>query len=184
VVRDRGRLDVCVANAGISPTFSHVADLDLEVWRRVLDVNLTGAFLTLRGAARRMTAGTLLATSSVGGLRGGPGGSAYAASKFALRGLVESMAAELAPEITVNLVAPGDTDTPLHGRVRRLLAGAGGSPETVRAAMEQAIPAGRLADPAEIAAAFAFLASDEARYVTGTVLTVDGGSLLARRPRR
>jgi NAD(P)-dependent dehydrogenase (short-subunit alcohol dehydrogenase family) len=186
VVAQHGRLDICVANAGISPTLTSVAELDLAVWERVIAVNLTGAFLTLRGAARRMLAagngGRLLATSSVGGLRGGAGGAAYCATKFGLRGLIESLAVEVSPTITANLVAPGDTATPLLEQVIGLLAEDDAAVEPVRAAMTRGRLAGRLADPAEIAGAFAYLASDEAAYVTGTVFAINGGALLGTAP--
>lgn len=182
-VRETSRLDICVANAGISPTLARVNDLDAETWRRVVDVNLTGAFLTLRAAARRMVAagngGRLLVTGSVAGLIGRPGASAYGASKFALQGLVQSMALELAPSITVNIVAPGDTAGGLNQSIRELIAQTGQmTTDEVGAAMEAAIPAKRIGRPEEVAAAFAYLASDEAAYVTGSVLVVDGGRLL------
>lgn len=201
VVNERGRIDICVANAGISPTIDRAVDLDLETWRRVIDVNLTGVFLTLRSAARRMLntgrPGRLIATCSVAGMAGEAGASAYCSSKFGLRGLIESMALELASGgITVNAVAPGEVDTPLHKNLRALHAEArrgetarGGGPaermapvetsvDDVRADLEAWIPARRMASPSEIAAAFAYLASGEASYVTGTVLVVDGGQLL------
>jgi NAD(P)-dependent dehydrogenase (short-subunit alcohol dehydrogenase family) len=198
VVREAGRLDVCVANAGVSPTIARAVDLDVKTWRHILDVNLTGVFLTLRAAARRMLArgrgGRLIATASVAAMAGEANGSAYCASKFGLRGLVESMALELADaEITVNAVAPGEVDTPLHAQLRALHADArtarteerpgrpvarGTTAEDVRAELEGWIPARRFARPEEVAAAFAYLASDEAAYVTGTVLVVDGGQLL------
>jgi NAD(P)-dependent dehydrogenase (short-subunit alcohol dehydrogenase family) len=184
VLQQTSRLDICVANAGISPTLAHVRELDLETWQRVVDVNLTGVFLTLRAAARRMLAaghgGRLLATGSVAGLRGIGGASAYAASKFALRGLVQSMALELAPSITVNIVSPGDTDCGLNHSVRELIADMRQTTtDEVRSAMEAAIPARRMGRPEEVAAAFAYLASDDAAYVTGSVLVVDGGRILA-----
>jgi NAD(P)-dependent dehydrogenase (short-subunit alcohol dehydrogenase family) len=183
ILGETSRLDVCVANAGISPTLAHVKDLDLETWRRIVDVNLTGVFLTLRAAARRMIAagngGRLLVTGSAAGLRGVAGASAYAASKFALRGLVQSMALELAPSITVNIVSPGDTDGGLNHSVRELIAQTRQmTPDEVGAAMEAGIPARRMGRPEEVAAAFAYLASDEAAYVTGSVLVIDGGRVL------
>ena len=105
IVGESGRLDICVANAGISPTITHVTDLDLETWRSVIDVNLTGVFLTLRAAGRRMVragrGGRLIATGSVGSFAGMAGGAAYSSAKFGLRGLIQSMALELAPSVTV-----------------------------------------------------------------------------------
>jgi NAD(P)-dependent dehydrogenase (short-subunit alcohol dehydrogenase family) len=184
VVLEQGRLDICVANAGVSPTIAHAVDLDPAVWRRVVEINLTGTFLTFQAAARQMlragNGGRLIATASVAGMAGEAGASAYCAAKFGIRGLVESMARELAPAaITVNAVAPGEVDTPLHEQLRELHAAAEGvSPNTIRRRMEEWIPAARLASPSEIAGAFAYLASDEAVYVTGTVLVIDGGQLL------
>jgi NAD(P)-dependent dehydrogenase (short-subunit alcohol dehydrogenase family) len=185
ILRESGRLDICVANAGISPTITHVTDLDLDTWRSVINVNLTGVFLTLRAAGRRMVraghGGRLIASGSVGSLAGVAGGAAYASAKFGLRGLIQSMALELAPSVTVNLIAPGDSDSNMNTQVRELIARARGvSADDIRAEMESRIPAGRLATPAEIAGAFAYLASDEAAYVTGSVLLIDGGWLLAR----
>jgi 3-oxoacyl-[acyl-carrier protein] reductase len=183
VVAETGRLDICVANAGVSPSVSPVVDLDLATWQRVLDVNLTGSFLTLRGAARRMLklgdTGRLIATGSVASVRVGPGGSAYGATKFALRGLVSALALELAPKITVNVISPGDTDTPMNTRIRGLIAEMRSVTESdVVELMESRIPVGRLAQPDEIASAYAFLASDEAAYITGSLFVVDGGRLL------
>lgn len=185
IVGESGRLDICVANAGISPTITHVTDLDLETWRSVIDVNLTGVFLTLRAAGRRMVragrGGRLIATGSVGSFAGMAGGAAYSSAKFGLRGLIQSMALELAPSVTVNLVAPGDSDSDMNTQVREMIAQTRGvSAGDVQAGMEARIPAGRLASLAEVAGAFAYLASDEAAYVTGSVLLIDGGWLLAR----
>jgi NAD(P)-dependent dehydrogenase (short-subunit alcohol dehydrogenase family) len=185
ILDESGQLDICVANAGISPTITHVTDLDLDTWRSVINVNLTGVFLTLRAAARRMVragqAGRLIATGSVGCFASSPGGAAYSSAKHGLRGLIQSMALELAPSVTVNLIAPGDTDSDMNTQVRELMAGTRGeSADDIRARMEARIPLRRLATPAEIAGAFAYLASDEASYVTGSVLLIDGGWLLAR----
>jgi NAD(P)-dependent dehydrogenase (short-subunit alcohol dehydrogenase family) len=184
VMTQDGRLDLCVANAGISPVHQDVVDQPLAAWQQVIDLNLTGAFLTLRGAARLMkragNGGRLLATGSVAGLAGERGFAAYCSSKFALRGLVESMALELAPDdITVNLVAPGEVDTPLHTRLREMLAAERGlTADQLRAEIHDWLPARRLATSEEIAGAFAYLASPEAAYVTGTVQVIDGGQLL------
>lgn len=185
ILVESGRLDICVANAGISPTITHVTDLDADMWRRVINVNLTGVFLTLRAAARRIVragnGGRLIATGSVGTFAGMAGGAAYSSAKFGLRGLIQSMSLELAPSVTVNMVAPGDTDSMMNTEVREFIAERRGvTGDEIRAGMEARIPVGRLADPAEIAGAFAWLASDEAAYVTGSVLLIDGGWLLAR----
>jgi NAD(P)-dependent dehydrogenase (short-subunit alcohol dehydrogenase family) len=180
VVAETSRLDICVANAAMLPPLAPAVDLDSATWRAVLDVNLTGVFLTLRAAARQMitigSGGRLLVTSATAGLSGSAGQSAYSAAKFGLAGLVQAMALELAPAITVNIVAPGATDTPMNDALRSWIAEARAETSAdVRETFERLIPAGRLARPEEIAAAFAFLASDDAAYVTGTVIPVDGG---------
>jgi NAD(P)-dependent dehydrogenase (short-subunit alcohol dehydrogenase family) len=175
-----GRLDIVVANAGVLH-LSRVVDTDLTVWEQVLRVNLTGAFLTARAGARRLTAqgggGRILLTSSLFGTRGGVENAAYSASKFGIIGLTECLAAELAASgITVNAVCPGQVDTEMmqrffrdRGRVR------GVDPDTVRDDTVARVPAGRMASPAEVADIFVFLASPMATYITGQSVIVDGG---------
>ncbi len=179
--REFGVADVLVANAGIL-LLEPVLEMKLEQWRRVLDVNLTGAFLCCRAFGGRMVtagaAGSILVTSSLFGTRGGRDNGAYSASKFGVIGLVESLAAELAPhEILVNAVCPGQVDTEMMQQLfrdradpRRTTA------REIEATMLEQIPIGRMAKPAEIADAFVFLASPLARYVTGQHVVVDGGS--------
>jgi len=176
-----GGLDVAVANAGII----HLApalDLELAQFRRVLDVNLVGAFLTCRAAARQMvdagTPGRLIITSSLFGIRGGRGNAAYSASKFGAIGLAECLAADLAPhDILVNAVCPGQIDTPLLRKTvaeKAALPAAGGVRDVAQE-MVAGIPLGRLGEPDEVSDVFVFLASRLARYVTGQALVVDGG---------
>jgi len=176
-----GGLDIAVANAGII----HLApalDLELAQFRRVLDVNLVGAFLTCRAAARLMvdagTAGRLIITSSLFGIRGGRGNAAYSASKFGAIGLAECLAADLAQhDILVNAVCPGQVDTPLLRKTvaeKAALPSAGGVRDVAQE-MVAGIPLGRLGDPDEVSDVFVFLASRLARYVTGQALVVDGG---------
>jgi NAD(P)-dependent dehydrogenase (short-subunit alcohol dehydrogenase family) len=175
-----GGIDIAVANAGVL-ALSRAVDTDLRMWQRVLDVNLTGAFLTARGAARRLVAqgrgGRILLTSSLFGTRGGVENAAYSASKFGVVGLAECLAAELAPDaITVNAVCPGQVDTPMMGaffRDRGALRDV--DPEVVRNEVVGRIPTGRMASAAEIADVFAFLASPMAGYITGQSIIVDGG---------
>jgi NAD(P)-dependent dehydrogenase (short-subunit alcohol dehydrogenase family) len=183
-VAQLGRLDIAVANAGVLH-LSRVVETDLGAWRRVLDVNLTGAFLTARAAARRLVAqgegGRIILTSSLFGTRGGVENAAYSASKFGVVGLAECLAAELAPDgITVNAVCPGQVDTSMmqaffhdRGALRRV------DPDVVRDETVARIPAGRMASAAEVADVFVFLASPMAGYVTGQSLVVDGGMTVA-----
>ena len=175
-----GGVDVLVANAGIL-LLAPAVDIEAEAWRRVVDVNLTGAFLSCREFGRRMIeqghGGRVIMSSSLYGLRGGRDNAAYSATKFAMIGLAQCLAAEWAPhDILVNSVCPGNVDTAM---IRQLFAdraaSRGSSPDTIRDQLLAKIPLGRLADPEEVADIYVFLASDLARYVTGQALTVDGG---------
>jgi NAD(P)-dependent dehydrogenase (short-subunit alcohol dehydrogenase family) len=176
-------LDICIANAGVS-LMEDFVDGDIDSWERVLRTNLLGVMLTLREAARSMiaggTGGRLLVTSSIAGLHGEPGSSAYCASKAGVIGLVRTIAIELAPwSITVNAVAPGQVDTAMNARDLETVARRRGRPagQVLREHLEGQVPASRLGTPEEIAALFAFLASDDAGFITGEVVRVDGGEL-------
>lgn len=175
-----GRLDVVVANAGVLH-LAHVVDTSLSDWQRVVDINLTGAFLTCKHAARHLLAqgsgGRIILTSSLFGRRGGAENGAYSASKFGMVGLAESLAAELAPHnICVNAVCPGQIETDMIRSLFRERAGlTGTTEEAVEQKMLSRIPMGRMADPVEVADTFVFLASDLSGYVTGQTLVVDGG---------
>jgi meso-butanediol dehydrogenase/(S,S)-butanediol dehydrogenase/diacetyl reductase len=165
-----GGVDVLVANAGISirQPFLEIREAD---WRRVLDVNLTGVFFCAQQAARRMVTsdgGTILFTASTNGLTGHPLYADYNASKAGVILLARTLALELAPSVRVNAVFPGYVLTPMQK--------AEYTPEML-AEVEASIPIGRHARPEEIAALFAFLASDEAAYLTGATITVDGGEI-------
>jgi NAD(P)-dependent dehydrogenase (short-subunit alcohol dehydrogenase family) len=175
-----GGVDVLVANAGIL-VLAPAVDIAAEAWRRVVDVNLTGAFLTCREFGRRMIeqgrGGRVIMSSSLYGLRGGRDNSAYSSTKFGMIGLAQCLAAEWAAhDILVNSVCPGNVDTAM---IRQLFAdraaSRGTSPDAVRNELLAKIPLRRLADPTEVADIYVFLASDLARYVTGQALTVDGG---------
>ena len=168
-----GRVDILVQNAGIYP-YTMLPDIAVEEWDAVLGVNLRGCFLAVQACARPMRAqgyGRIVLTSSITGPRvTSPGHGHYSASKAGINGLIRAAAIELAPDgITVNGVEPGNIMT--EGmRTER-------SPEYVRA-MERSVPLGRLGTPRDVAHAVLFLASDEAAYITGTTIIVDGGQIL------
>ena len=163
-----GGLDVLVNNAGIARD-ALALRMKEEDWRRVLDVNLTAAFLVARAALRgmmRRRSGRIVSVSSVVGAAGNPGQANYAASKAGLVGMSKALAAEAAARgVTVNCVAPGLVDTEMMR----------GLPAPARERMVAAIPLGRAGAPEEVAAAVLYLASDEAAWVTGQTLHVNGG---------
>jgi len=167
-----GGLDVWIANAGISPIVGGPRQVGASVWRQVLEVNLTGAFLGARAAARVMgEGGRLIFTGSVLGERPRVGLTAYSASKAGLVGMAKGLALDLAAAgITVNVVAPGWFDSPLAQGWKN-------NPE-LAAAITGHTPQGRWGAPADLAGAYLFLASEAAAFVTGTVVNVDGGYLL------
>jgi NAD(P)-dependent dehydrogenase (short-subunit alcohol dehydrogenase family) len=167
-----GGLDVHVNNAGTGHS-TPFTELDLETWRHVLEVDLTAPFLCGQEAARRMIAaghgGRIINVTSVHEQVPLPGSAAYCAAKGGLGMLTKCMALELAPHgITVNSVAPGEVATRMTGQE-------GKDPWTIS---RPAIPAGRPGHPREIASLVAFLASEEASYVTGASYVADGGLLL------
>jgi 3-oxoacyl-[acyl-carrier protein] reductase len=168
-----GRVDILVQNAGIYP-MTMIADIPEAEWDRVMAVNLKGVFLSFQACLKPMQAqryGRCIFTSSITGPRvTSPGHGHYSASKAGILGFVRAAALEAAPfGITVNAVEPGNIMTDgvkLHR-----------SAEFIRT-MEQAVPLGRLGTPRDIAYACVYLASDEAAYVTGTSIVVDGGQIL------
>jgi len=172
VVAEWGGLDVWIANAGVSPLVAGPRETAASTWRHVLEVNLTGAFLGARAAARVMgQGGRIIFTGSVLGERPRQGLGAYSASKAGLTGLAKGLALDLAEAgITVNVVAPGWFDSPLADGWKR-------SPR-LAAAITGHTAQGRWGATTDLAGAYLFLASDAAAFVTGTVLTVDGGYLL------
>jgi NAD(P)-dependent dehydrogenase (short-subunit alcohol dehydrogenase family) len=171
-VAEWGGVDVWICNAGISPVVAGPRETAAGVWRKVLEVNLTGAFLGARAAARVMRpGGRLIFTGSVLGERPRAGLAAYSASKAGLVALAKGLALDLAPAgITVNVVAPGWFDSPLANGWKN-------APE-LAAAITGHTAQGRWGAPSDLAGAYQFLASDASAFVTGTVLTVDGGYLL------
>ena len=161
-------MDVLINNAGISIRHSFM-DLTPEEWRQVLDVNLNGVFYVAQQAAKRMLAaggGVIINTGSTNGLTGYPNYADYNASKAGVIELTRSMALELAPKIRVLVVCPGYVMTPMQE--------AEYTPEMLEA-VNKKIPMGRHASPKEVAALFAFLASEEAAYITGHPYLIDGG---------
>jgi NAD(P)-dependent dehydrogenase (short-subunit alcohol dehydrogenase family) len=168
-----GGVDVWIGNAGISPAVGGPLETAPEVWRDVIDVNLSGAFFGAQAAARVMRpGGRIIFTGSVLGERPSKGLAAYSASKAGLVAMAKALALDLAPaRITVNVVAPGWFDSPLAGPWMRRE----GPARTVlgHTALN------RWGRPVELAGAFQYLASDASEFVTGTVLNVDGGYLLA-----
>lgn len=171
-VAEWGGVDVWICNAGISPVVAGPVETDPSVWRDVLDVNLTGAFLGARAAARVMgEGGRLIFTGSVLGERPREGLAAYSASKAGLVGLAKSLALDLAPSgITVNVVAPGWFDSPLAEPWKQ-------SPELEAGVLGHTAQR-RWGAATDLAGAYQFLASDASAFVTGAVLNVDGGYLL------
>ena len=166
-----GRLDVLVNNAGITRDTLLIRMSD-EDWDQVIATNLEGVFRMSRAALRpmlRQRHGRIVNISSVAGLVGNPGQCNYAASKAAIVGFSKSLAREVAARnITVNVVAPGFIENEMTA-----------DPTAKLQALASQIPMGRLGKPEEVASAVAFLASDEASYITGHVLVIDGGLTMA-----
>jgi NAD(P)-dependent dehydrogenase (short-subunit alcohol dehydrogenase family) len=175
-----GPAAVVVANAGIILTGEHIEELELDAWRRVIDVNLTGAFLTSRAAIpqlREAGDGALVLVSSVCGLTASAGFGAYNASKHGVIGLMRTLANELGPdEITVNAVCPGWVRTPMLGASIR---DAGADPADLSTFTAMSLIE-RLVEPEEVTEAIVFLASPGARMITGAALPVDGGMMEKR----
>lgn len=171
ILAEAGRVDILVNNAGITRDGLLMRMSD-EDWDAVVDTNLKGAFCFTRALSRtflRQRSGRIINISSVIGLIGNAGQCNYAASKAALIGLTKSVARELASRgITVNAIAPGFIETDMTAALN----------EQLRAEVLKKVPLGCLGRPEDIAGAALFLAGPEARYITGQVLTVDGGMVM------
>ena len=168
VIGHFGRLDILVNNAGITKDTLLLRMSEAD-WDQVLSVNLKGAFNTTKAVVREMIKsnyGRIINISSVVGLNGNAGQANYAASKAGLIGLTKSLAKELAKKgVTVNAIAPGFIETRMTEDLK----------EEIKVRLLQRIPLGRMGTPEDIAALALFLASDEAKYITGQVIRVDGG---------
>ncbi len=167
VVKKYGRIDILVNNAGMSDS-TPFKDYTEEIFDKVMDLNMKGVFNASKAASEYMiaqNAGVILSTSSMVSISGQPSGFAYPASKFAVNGFTISLARELGPSgIRVNAVAPGIIETDMMKAV----------PKEVIEPMIARVPLRRLGQPEDIANAFAFLASDDASYISGVILSVDG----------
>lgn len=167
VVETYGRIDILVNNAGMSESTPFMNYTE-ETFDKVMNLNVKGVFNATRAVVDFMAergTGVILSTSSMVSIYGQPSGCAYPASKFSVNGLTVSLARELGPKgIRVNAVAPGITETDMMKAV----------PKEIIDPMIASVPLRRLGQPEDIANAFAFLASDEASYITGVVLSVDG----------
>ena len=167
---DFAGLDVVVANSGVASRTTSVADTEIDAWRRVIDVDLNGVFYTCRGGVRRLKPrGSVIVVSSIGADLCAPFGAPYYAAKAGANALTKVLAKELAPEQKrVNCVAPGLIATDMGNR---LVAATG-------RAMVDTIPLRRIGQPEDVAAAAVFLASDDASFITGKILRVDGGAFM------
>jgi NAD(P)-dependent dehydrogenase (short-subunit alcohol dehydrogenase family) len=170
-----GRLDVLFSNAGIAGDRGLVTQYPADVFRRVLDVHVLGAFLVLKhGLPRLSDGGSVIITSSVVGLTAAPGNCAYSTAKHAQVGLMRTAAREVTGRgIRVNTIHPGPTDTAFQQAIE--VAATGASPDEAARAFDAMIPLGRHATPEEIARSVLYLASADSSFVTGSTLTVDGG---------
>jgi NAD(P)-dependent dehydrogenase (short-subunit alcohol dehydrogenase family) len=170
-LRQFGRLDVAFNNAGINLAVAPIAEIDEAQWQRIVGINLTGVFLSMKAeipAMQRTGGGAIINTASVGGLIGTAGVTAYCATKHGVVGLTKSAALDYIKDgIRINAICPGGTRTAMLEEWFK-------HPEVERAAIA-GTPIGRMADPAEIARTVLFLASDESSFMVGHALVADGG---------
>ncbi len=166
-----GRLDVAFNNAGINLQVAPIVDIEEAQWQRIVAINLTGVFLSMKyeiPVMKRTGGGTIVNTASVGGLIGTAGVTAYCATKHGVVGLTKSAALDhIRDGIRINAICPGGTLTPMLAEWFK-------HAEVERAALSQT-PIGRMADPAEIAQAVLFLASEESSFMVGHAMVADGG---------
>jgi len=176
--QQHGRIDVLFVNAGVG-AFAPVREVTVELWDHINDVNLRGCFFAVQSALPLMgKGGSIIITGSIGSIAGVPGNAVYAASKAGLRAVARILATELVGEgIRVNMVSPGPTETPLINRNVGMDAAA---VDGLRKIMIDVVPMKRMGEPEEIARPVLFLASDEASFITGIDMFVDGGCLELR----
>jgi 3-oxoacyl-[acyl-carrier protein] reductase/meso-butanediol dehydrogenase/(S,S)-butanediol dehydrogenase/diacetyl reductase len=183
---DLGRIDILVNNAGLALVSGKhdLWDVDEDDWNREIDVNLNGVFHCCKAVARALVdqkeGGRIINISSLAGRAGQPQYGGYTPAKFAVVGLTQGLALELAPHgVTVNCIAPGSTDTDMmDGTFRRTGERMGIPFEMVKMGVARFIPLGRQADPSEIASVVSYLASPAAAYITGQTINVDGGIVM------
>jgi NAD(P)-dependent dehydrogenase (short-subunit alcohol dehydrogenase family) len=178
-----GRIDICIANAGMG-MIEDFATTDPAQWAHAIDVNLIGVMRVWQAVLPYMTdgrGGRLIANSSASGVRGEAGTATYSATKAAISGLIQALAIEYASaKITVNAVAPGEIDTQLNREGRQWIAQQRGtsSEELLNELLTDHVPVGRLGSAEEVASLIAYVASDEAAYMTGQTVVMDGGLVL------
>jgi len=175
-----GQLDVMFNNAGILGAVGSIADTSVEDWERTISVLLTGAFLGSKHAARVMIpkgSGSIINTSSIAGITGGLAPHAYSTAKRGVIGLTQTVASEMAAHgIRVNAIAPGNTVSAMTADV---MTGDHSNLEQAAAVIQSKSPLGIAGEVGDIAGAAVYLASDEARYITGHTLVIDGGQVTA-----
>jgi 3-oxoacyl-[acyl-carrier protein] reductase len=171
IIEKHGRIDILINNAGITRD-NLLMRMSEDDWNEVVNVNLKAAFTAIKAASRSMIkqrSGRIINISSVVGLMGNAGQVNYAASKAGLIGMTKSVARELASRgITANCIAPGYVETEMTNKLT----------DEVKSSLNEQIPLGRIGNVEDIAYAVAFLASDEASYITGQTLAVDGGIVM------
>lgn len=177
-VSEYGKLDIVIPNAGVLGLGS-VTEVEEETWHRTLDTNLNAVFYLLRAAIPEMqktdTTGTVVVTGSIAAHKGFPNHAAYCASKGAVESLVRQAAVDYAPGIRINLIQPGPVETQLYEDS----AAAFPNPETILDEVPDTLPMKRTGSPKDIAQTVLFLASEESSWITGSVISIDGGASAA-----
>lgn len=181
--REFGKIDILVNAAGIYDGYAGIEETSEELWKKIIDINLTGSFYTCKAVSDiliKQKSGRIINISSVGGLRGSADGLAYTASKFGLIGLTKRLSIDLGKHnVTVNAVCPGVIDTSIRSNSAEILGEVGPDMNTgvgvSQEFLNSNIPLLRKGSPDEIASTVLFLVSDQASYITGQAIAVDGG---------